>query len=91
MRVTIKVIGNTWASLYAADDPKACGYVGQDICALKPLPRFRASFDGATVQEIRFLNSHQARAEFSNGILVEFFGYRGTWTIVKLVVPFNPG
>jgi len=43
------------------------------------------------VQEIRFLNSHQARAELSNGILVEFFGYRGTWTIVKLVAPFNPG
>jgi hypothetical protein len=87
----IEEIGNTWASLYAADDPKACGYMGQGLCALKPLPRFRASFDGATVQDIRFLNSYQARAEFSNGILVEFFGDGGTWTIVKVVALFNHG
>jgi hypothetical protein len=43
------------------------------------------------VHEIRFLNSHQARAEFSNGILVEFFGDGGTWTIVKLVAVVDHG
>ena len=80
----IEDIGNTWAALYAADDPEACSYMGQGLCKLEPLPMFRASFEGATVQEIGFLNGYQAGARFSNGIVVEFFGDGGTWTIVRL-------
>ena len=80
----IEEIGNTWAPLYAAGDPKACSYMGRGLCRLKPLRRFRASFDGATVQDIGFLNDHDAGAMFSNGIVVEFFGDGGTWTIIKL-------
>jgi hypothetical protein len=80
----IEDIGNTWAQLYAADDPKACSYMGEGLCALKPLPKFRASFEGATVQDIGFRNGHDAGATFSNGITVEFWGDGGTWTIIKL-------
>jgi hypothetical protein len=80
----IEEIGNTWAQLYAAGDPKACSYMGQGLCGFKPLPRFRASFEGATVQDIGFLNDHDAGAMFSNGIVVEFFGDGDTWTVIKL-------
>lgn len=85
----IEEIANTWASLYAAGDPKACSYMDQGLCKLEPLPRFRGSFDGATVQEIDFLNGHDAGARFSNGIVVEFWGDGGTWTVMKLVTTFH--
>jgi hypothetical protein len=63
--------------------------MGQGLCALKPLTRFRASFDGATVVDIGFRNGHDAAATFSNGVLVEFWGDGGTWTVkqVALVDP----
>jgi hypothetical protein len=83
-RGEIEDIGNTWARLYAAGDPKGCSYMDRALCRLEPLPRFRESFEGATVQAIGFLNGHDACALFSNGICVEFWGDGGTWTVIKV-------
>jgi hypothetical protein len=88
-RRDIEEIGNTWAALYAAGDPEACTYMAQELCDRKPLPRFRALFEGATVQDIRFLKNYDACARFSNGICVEFFGDGGTWTIIQVVAEFH--
>jgi hypothetical protein len=90
-RGDIEDIGNTWAQLYARGDPKACSYMGDGLCARKPLTRFRASFDGATVQDIGFLKNYLAVATFSNGVQVKFFGDGGTWTIIEVPVNLNHG
>jgi hypothetical protein len=84
-RAAVEDIGNTWAFFYAAGDPKACEYMGENLCEFQPTPRFRALFKGATVRDIRFLNNHDAGAAFSNGIVVEFWGDGGTWTVVTIV------
>jgi hypothetical protein len=88
-RRDIEEIGNTWAALYAAGDRKACTYMGEGLCALKPLPRFPASFEGATIKDIHFLKNYDAAASFSNGITVEFFGDGGTWTIIRVVAELH--
>jgi hypothetical protein len=90
-KAAIEEIGNTWAPLYAAGDPKACGFMGEGLCERESLPRFRASFAGATVLDIRFLNGHDARATFSNGVVVEFWGDGGTWTVLEVPALFNGG
>jgi len=82
----IEDIGNTWVQVYARGDPKACSYMSEELCRLKPFPRFRASFDGATVQDIGFLKNYLAVATFSNGVQVKFFGDGGTWTIIEVPV-----
>jgi len=82
-RGEIEHIANTWASLYAAGDRHACQYMGGGLCKREPLPRFRESFDGATVQDIHFLKNYLAVASFSNGVAVEFFGDGGTWTVFE--------
>jgi hypothetical protein len=87
----IEDIGNHWAQLYARGDPKACTYMGEGLCALKPLPRFRESFDGATVVDIGFLKNYLGVASFSNGVQVKFFGDGGTWTIIEVPVILNRG
>jgi hypothetical protein len=87
----IENIGNTWAQLYARGDPKACGYMSEELCGLKPLPRFRASFEGATVQDIGFLKNYLGVATFSNGVQVRFFGDGGTWTIIEVPVILSHG
>jgi len=87
----IEEIGNAWASLYAADDPEACSYMGQGLCKLEPLPRFRASFEGATVRAILFRNGHDALANFSNGVTVELWGDGGTWTVLQVAAVIHGG
>jgi hypothetical protein len=82
--VAIEEIGNTWAQLYAAGSGDVCVFMAPPLCGIKPLPAFRASFEGATVQDIAFKNDHDAAAMFSNGVVVEFRGDRGTWTIVHV-------
>ena len=87
----IEDIGNTWAALYAAGDPKVCSYMDHRLCKLEPRPRFRESFDGATVQQIFFLKNYLGVATFSNGVQVKFFGDGGTWTIIEVPVILNHG
>jgi hypothetical protein len=55
------------------------------LCGLEPTAAFRASFQGATVKDIAFLNDHDAGAMFSNGIVVEFASDGGAWTISTVV------
>jgi hypothetical protein len=81
----IEEIGNTWARLFAAGDPRACTHMLKPRCQLEPSAAFRASFRGATVQDIRFKNNHDAGASFSNGVVVEFWGDGGTWKIRTVV------
>ena len=87
----IEDIGNTWALLYARGDPEACRYMDHRLCTLKPLTKFRASFEGATVQDIGFLKNYLGVATFSNGVQVKFFGDGGTWTIIEVPAVFNHG
>ena len=87
----IEDIGNTWAALYAAGDPEVCSYMDRRLCKLEPRPRFRESFDRATVQEIFFLKNYLGVATFSNGVQVKFFGDGGTWTIIEVPVILNHG
>jgi hypothetical protein len=82
--VRIEEIGNAWAELYAAASPDACRYMAAPLCELEPLPSFRRSFDGATVQDIAFPTKHDAGAMFSKGIVVEFWGGGEQWTIIKV-------
>ena len=83
-RRDIEEIGNTWAAFYAAGDGRACQYMSKELCRLDPLPRFRDSFQGATLHDIHFDKDWDAFAGFTNGVLVEFWGDGGTWTIVDV-------
>ena len=65
--------------------------MGEGLCALKPLRRFRPSFEGATVQDIGFLKNYLGVAGFSNGVQVKFFGDGGTWTIIEVPVIVSHG
>lgn len=65
--------------------------MGEGLCALEPLPRFRESFDGATVQDDRIPEELFGVASFSNGVQVKFFGDGGTWTIIEVPVILNRG
>ena len=91
-------IGNSWGRLFAAADRHACRYMSQPACervacqrlGSGPIPnctlpssKFRRSFEGATVQAV-VIKGHRAAARFSNGVLVEFYGDGGTWSIHKL-------
>jgi len=87
----IEDIGNTWAAPYARGDPEACRYMDHRLCTLKPLTKFRASFEGATVRRILFPKNYLGIATFSNGVDVEFFGDGGTWTIIEVPVILNHG
>jgi hypothetical protein len=55
------------------------------LCRLEPSAAFRASFQRATVQDIRFKNDHDAGASFSNGVVVEFWGDGGIWKVRTVV------
>jgi hypothetical protein len=81
----IEDIGNTWAALYAAGDPKACTHMLKPLCRLEPSAALQASFRGATVQYVRFKNDHDAGASFSNGVVVEWWGDGGTWKVRTVV------
>jgi len=87
----IEDIGNTWAAPYARGDPEACRYMDHRLCTLKPLTKFRASFEGATVRRILFPKNYLGIATFSNGVDVEFFGDGGTWTIIEVPVILSHG
>jgi hypothetical protein len=81
----IEEIGNAWAALYAAGDPKVCTHMLKPLCRVEPTHAFRASFRRATVQDIRFRNDHDAGVSFSNGVIVEFWGDGGTWKVRTVV------
>jgi hypothetical protein len=81
----IERIGNDWARLYAARDPRHCDYEGQPLCerlacervgnvpienCTRPSPEFRSSFRDATVEDIA-IKGREAAARFSNGEAIE--------------------
>ncbi len=81
----IERIGNDWARLYAARDPRHCNYAGQPVCerlacerpgnrpienCTRPSSEFRSSFRDATVEDIA-IKGGAAAARFSNGEAIE--------------------
>ena len=81
----IERIGNDWARLYAARDPRHCNYGGQPLCerlacerpgnrpienCTRPPSEFRNSFRDATVEDIA-IKGRAAVARFSNGEVIK--------------------
>jgi hypothetical protein len=79
----IKRVGAAWADPFAAADEEACPYMHPDVapapeaCAIllssdfTGSVRVRGSYAGATVADVT-VEGETARAEFTNGELVEF-------------------
>jgi hypothetical protein len=58
--------------------------MAERLCGLTPTASFRASFEGATVQEVAVNDEGHAGAMFSNGRVIELTRDGDTWTIIEL-------
>ena len=98
VRREIERIGNRWAVVFGAGS-RSCSHMTQPICerimcvrvgvgkirnCRTPTRAFRASFQGATIEDV-MIKDDRAAAKFTNGEVVGLcFCGPGTWLVAKL-------